>query len=63
MGWFYVLLFILAAGLAWVAWPYLSPAPTAAPQKPADRETQLREITSHPDAEVLNPEGDSSKKK
>ncbi len=47
----------LAAGLAWVVWPFFGPQPSPAP---AQKQTtqQLRQIaTQHPEAEVFNPEG------
>jgi hypothetical protein len=48
----------LAAGLAWVVWPFFGPPPAApvSPQKQATQ--QLRQITTqNPEAEVFNPEG------
>ena len=57
--WAYLVLVAIAAGLAWVVWPFFSPPPT--PQVEAPRE--LKAISSHPDAEVLTPDGDDLKKK
>jgi len=56
--WAYLVLVTIAGGLAWVAWPFFSPPPT--PQVEAAKE--IKAISSHPEAEVLNPDGDDIKK-
>lgn len=57
--WLYLLLALIAVGLAWVLWPLFSP-PQA---KRADTARELQEMTRNPNAEVLNPPGDALKKK
>jgi len=49
----------LAAGLAWVSWPFLPfSGSVPAAKAPAQTPQQMRQIaTQNPEAEVFNPEG------
>ena len=54
----------LAAGLAWVVWPFfgapLAPV-AAAPQKQAQTSQQVRQLSvQNPEAEVFNPGGNEA---